>query len=95
MSDIELLAPLTGHYEELNVFGTPTGVMIHGHAGERLPEQPRGFAWRLRREPLPQGVSTPAHGPVRTVTTCAPRPDLPCSDGETSGDPVYSCLAGN
>jgi hypothetical protein len=49
MSDIELQAPLTGHYEELNVFGTPTGTIIHVRAGERLPCQPRGFTWRLRR----------------------------------------------
>ena len=63
MSDLELLAPLTGHYEELNVFGTPTGKIIHGRAGERLPGQPRGFTWQLRREPLPQGVSTPSHDP--------------------------------
>jgi hypothetical protein len=63
MSDIELLAPLTGHYEELNVFGTPTGTIVHGHAGEHLPCQPRGFAWQLRRERLPRGVSTPSHDP--------------------------------
>jgi hypothetical protein len=63
MSDRELLAPLTGHYEELNVFGTPTGTIIPVRAGERLPGQPRGFTWQLRREPLPQGVSTPSHDP--------------------------------
>ena len=57
MSDLELLAPLTGHYEELNVFGTPTGTIVHGRAGERLPRQPRGFTWQLRRAPLTQGVS--------------------------------------
>jgi len=62
MSDLELLAPLTGHYEELNVFGTPTGKIIHGRAGERLPGQPRGFTWQLRREPLPQ-----AFPPHRTI----------------------------
>jgi hypothetical protein len=63
MSDLELLAPLTGHYEELNVFGTPTGTIIPVRAGEHLPGQPRGFTWQLRREPLPQGVSTPLHDP--------------------------------
>jgi hypothetical protein len=30
-------APATGHYEELNVFGTPTGRVEHVREGERLP----------------------------------------------------------
>jgi hypothetical protein len=37
---------LTGHYEELNVFGSPTGKVEHVHEGERLPHAPRGFSWR-------------------------------------------------
>ena len=39
-------APVTGHYEELNVFGTPTGKVEHVREGERLPHGPRGFMWR-------------------------------------------------
>jgi hypothetical protein len=39
-------APATGHYEELNVFGTPTGKVEHVREDERLPHGPRGFAWR-------------------------------------------------
>jgi hypothetical protein len=39
-------APATGHYEELNVFGTPTGRLAHVREGERLPGSPRGFSWR-------------------------------------------------
>ena len=39
-------APVTGPYEELNVFGTPTGKVEHVREGERLPHAPRGFSWR-------------------------------------------------
>jgi hypothetical protein len=39
-------APSTGHYEELNVFGSPTGKVEHVQEGERLPRAPRGFSWR-------------------------------------------------
>jgi hypothetical protein len=38
-------APVTGYYEELNVFGTPTGKVEHVREGERLPHGPRGFTW--------------------------------------------------
>jgi hypothetical protein len=44
-------APVTDHYEELNVFGTPTGTVIHIPEGDRLPHGPRGFTWRrIRRD---------------------------------------------
>ena len=39
--------PVTGHYEELNVFGSPTGKVHHATEGEPLPDAPRGFTWRL------------------------------------------------
>jgi hypothetical protein len=39
-------APATGHYEELNVFGSHTGQVVHGTEGEPLPGAPRGFTWR-------------------------------------------------
>jgi len=39
-------APRTDHYEQLNVFGTPTGVVVHVSEGEKLPAAPRGFLWR-------------------------------------------------
>ncbi len=43
-------APATGHYEELNVFGTPTGKVHHAREGEPLPRAPRNFSWRhIRR----------------------------------------------
>ena len=40
-------APKTGDYEELNVLGVPTGVMIHRTEGDLLPGLLRGFTWRL------------------------------------------------
>jgi hypothetical protein len=53
--DIEHLpgegAAETGHYEELNVFGTPTGDKTHAQQGERLPVSPRGFTWRKTEHP--------------------------------------------
>ena len=39
-------APVTGHCEELNVFGMPTGRVEHMRKGDRLPHGPRGFTWR-------------------------------------------------
>lgn len=39
-------APGSGAYEELNVFGTPTGRTVIMSAGETLPGSARGFTWR-------------------------------------------------
>jgi hypothetical protein len=39
-------APVAGHYEELDVFGSPTGRVEHVREGDRLPHAPRGFTWR-------------------------------------------------
>ena len=39
-------APDEGLFEELNVFGTPTGVVAFVTGGEALPGAPRGFTWR-------------------------------------------------
>ena len=39
-------APETAYYEELNVFGTPTGKVHHSQEGDQLPGAPRGFTWR-------------------------------------------------
>jgi hypothetical protein len=36
----------TACYDELNVFGTPTGNTTHVKQGERLPHGPVGFTWR-------------------------------------------------
>ena len=44
-------APVTGHYEELNVFGTPTGVVEHVREGER-----RRSRWR---QALAKGMFLP------------------------------------
>ena len=39
-------APTSGLYEELNVFGTPTGTTVFVSEGDGLPGTPRGFSWR-------------------------------------------------
>ena len=39
-------APRAGQYEELNVFGSPTGRMALMAEGDQLPPAPRGFTWR-------------------------------------------------
>ena len=41
---------VSGHYEELNIFGTPTGRAEHVREGERLPHAPRGFSGRQIEE---------------------------------------------
>jgi hypothetical protein len=43
-------APATSHYEELNIFGSPTGTVVHVHEGDRLPGAPRSFTWRRMRQ---------------------------------------------
>ncbi len=39
-------APSTGEYEELNIFGTPTGRVAVVEKDEELPDAARGFSWR-------------------------------------------------
>jgi hypothetical protein len=39
-------APQVGRYEELNVFGTPTGRVAHLAEGQPFPAGPCGFRWR-------------------------------------------------
>jgi hypothetical protein len=40
-------APVAGTYEEVDVFGKPTGNRVTVGEGEQLPRSPRGFGWRL------------------------------------------------
>jgi hypothetical protein len=39
-------ASITGRFEELNIFGSPTGKIEHVREGERLPPAPQGLSWR-------------------------------------------------
>jgi len=39
-------APSSDAFEELNVFGTPTGRVAVVTKGEKLPDSARGFTWR-------------------------------------------------
>ncbi|HTV27167.1 MAG TPA: hypothetical protein VMF32_05255, partial [Xanthobacteraceae bacterium] len=43
-------APNSGEYEELNVFGTPTGRIAVVAKDEKLPAAGRGFTWRSLAE---------------------------------------------
>jgi hypothetical protein len=49
------IAPVTGHYRLLNVFGTPTGLSAHMRRGEALPAAPRGYGWLLEQETGEEG----------------------------------------
>jgi hypothetical protein len=40
-------APVSGHYAEMNVFGTKTGVQVFVHAGDRLPDSLVWYSWQL------------------------------------------------
>jgi hypothetical protein len=40
-------APESGSYEQLNVFGRAIGHRVAVQQGKKLPDLPRGFAWRL------------------------------------------------
>jgi hypothetical protein len=43
-------ATATAHYEELNVFGSPTGAVVHVREGDQFPSAPRSFTWRILRQ---------------------------------------------
>jgi hypothetical protein len=43
-------APERGHYESLNIFGSPAGDSVHLEKGEPLPALPRGYTWRRAEE---------------------------------------------
>jgi hypothetical protein len=39
-------APATGYFEQLNVFGSSAGKVVHVSKDAPLPAAPRGFTWR-------------------------------------------------
>ena len=43
-------APRSARYQEVNIFGTPTGKVAYAVAGAVLPFAPHGFAWRPLRD---------------------------------------------
>ena len=65
-------APATGHYEELNVFESHTGKVVHVMEGELLAAAPRGFTWRrvMREDCWHATLLTPAR--QRNLTTTSP-----------------------
>jgi hypothetical protein len=42
--------PAAGTYEQLNIFGSPTGIRINLRQGEPLPAVPHGHSWVLTGE---------------------------------------------
>lgn len=51
------LAQHSGEYEELNVFGSPTGWRMFVDKDKPLPSLPRGFTWRHTLRPLPSEMT--------------------------------------
>jgi hypothetical protein len=43
-------ASASGLYNEINIFGTPTGPSVSAERGEQLPHGPFGFGWRFTGE---------------------------------------------
>jgi hypothetical protein len=41
------LAPAAGTYEQLDIFGSPTGIRAQVTRGHPLPATPRGHHWAL------------------------------------------------
>jgi hypothetical protein len=83
-------APTSGHYEELKVFGTPTGTVAHAEEGSKLAASPRGFSWwRIQTAPTTQPSDLPSSScwvvgypreswdadAARAVITTSPRQD--------------------
>jgi hypothetical protein len=57
-------ASASGHYELLNIFGTPTGERVAVRKGDRLPASALGYRWRLVEDPVapppPANATDPA-----------------------------------
>lgn len=43
-------APATATYEQINVFGSPTGIVAHVPHGHPLPPAPVGHGWAIGQE---------------------------------------------
>jgi hypothetical protein len=43
-------APASAIYEQVNVFGSPTGIRVHVPHGHPLPEAPIGHDWVVAEE---------------------------------------------
>ena len=43
-------APAAGTYEQLNIFGRPTGIWVNVAHGHPLPSAPLGHNWTLAEE---------------------------------------------
>jgi hypothetical protein len=71
--------PGPGEYEELNVFGSPTGRIAAVAKDEELPAAPRGFTWRPLAEQSIDELRVRAaeyRRMARTATTASVRDSL-------------------
>jgi|SRR5580698_1333466 hypothetical protein len=66
-------APVTGPYEELNVFGASTGKVVEIQQDEALPSAPRGFTWRPLRQRSPTELREMAQEYRRMAATATTR----------------------
>ncbi len=52
-------APSAGAYEQINIFGQPTGICINIARGHPLPRAPIGHWWRALEADGPPGEAPP------------------------------------
>jgi hypothetical protein len=45
-------APVAGTYEQLNIFGRPTGIRVNVRHGHPLPSAPLGHNWTLAEDDM-------------------------------------------
>jgi hypothetical protein len=72
-------AHVPGEYQELNIFGAPTGRVVHMMEGDELPAAPRGFTWRTLSQRSVTELRTQAEAYRRmaeTATTTSVRTAL-------------------
>lgn len=43
-------APVSGIFEQMNIFGSPTGIMVRVPCGHPLPAAPVGHGWAIGEE---------------------------------------------
>jgi hypothetical protein len=59
-------APASGTYEQINVFGSPTGVRVTVAQGQPLPMAPVGYSWAIAA--VAEGdAKNPMQAPARII----------------------------
>jgi hypothetical protein len=62
-------APASGTYEQINVFGSPTGIRVDVAHGQPLPAVPVGYGWRIAENDAEKNAG--ADGELRPCATSA------------------------